>query len=150
MASFNLVVLMGNLTRAPELKYTPSGKALAKFGLAVSEKFTRADGTKGESVAFLDIAAWGKLGETVSQHLKKGSPALVQGKLTQSQWEAPDGSKRSKIEVNAASVRFLPRPRAAGADGPSGGPEEATAAGAGASPVEPDTTGGVGDDEVPF
>jgi len=102
MSSLNKVILIGNLTRDPELRYTPSGTALCKFGLAVNRK-----SKEKEEVTFVDITAWGKTGETASQYLAKGRQVCIEGRLTYSQWEDDGGKKRSKLEVTAEYVTFL-------------------------------------------
>jgi single-strand DNA-binding protein len=107
MASFNKVILIGNLTRDPELKYTPSGTAVAEFGLAMDRAWTSREGEKREEVCFVDVSAFGKQAEAISNHLHKGSQACVEGRLTLDQWEAQDGQKRSKLKVTAESVTFL-------------------------------------------
>ena len=107
--SFNQVVLMGNLTRDPELRTTPNGQNVCNFGLALNRSYKGADGEWKEVTDFVDIVAWGPLGERVAQYLTKGRPALVSGRLQQRQWEQ-DGQKRSKIEVVANDVTFLGGP----------------------------------------
>lgn len=106
MASLNKVILIGNLTRDPELRYTPSGLAIAKFGLAVNDKFKQGDEWK-EKVNFIDIVVWGKQGENCSEYLAKGRSVCVDGRLQYSSWETEEGQKRSKIEVVAERVVFL-------------------------------------------
>lgn len=103
---FNKVILLGNLTRNPELSYTPSGTAIAKFGLAVNRKFKQGEDLK-EEVCFIDIKVFGKQAESASQYLSKGRAALIEGRLQQSRWETEDGQKRSKHEVVAESVTFV-------------------------------------------
>ena len=105
MASFNKVMLMGNLTRDPELRYTSNGSAVANFGLAVNRKFKQGDEWK-EDVCFVDITVWGKQGENCAEYLSKGRPAFVEGRLQYSTWES-DGQKKSKLEVVANTVQFL-------------------------------------------
>ena len=105
MASFNKVMLMGNLTRDPELRYTSNGSALANFGLAVNRKFKQGDEWK-EDVCFVDITVWGKQGENCAEYLSKGRPAFIEGRLQYSSWES-DGQKKSKLEVVANTVQFL-------------------------------------------
>ena len=105
MASFNKVMLMGNLTRDPELRYTSNGSAVTSFGLAVNRKFKQGDEWK-EDVCFVDITVWGKQGENCAEYLSKGRPAFVEGRLQYSTWEN-DGQKRSKLEVVANTVQFL-------------------------------------------
>ena len=105
MANFNKVMLMGNLPRDPELRYTASGSAVAGFGLAVNRKYKQGDEWK-DDVCFVDITAWGKQGENCAEYLSKGRPVFVEGYLKFSTWES-DGQKRNKLEVVANSVQFL-------------------------------------------
>lgn len=104
--SFNQVILMGNLTRDPELRQTPSGQNVCSFSLALNRSYKGADGNWQEATDYIDIVAWGPLGERVAQYLSKGRPCLVNGRLQSSSWEK-DGQKRTKIEVNAQDVTFL-------------------------------------------
>lgn len=107
--SFNQVTLMGNLTRDPELRNTPSGQSVCNFGLALNRSYKNAEGEWVEATDFVDIVAWGSLGERVAQYLTKGRPALVSGRLQSRSWEQ-DGQKRSKLEVVAFDVTFLGGP----------------------------------------
>ena len=104
--SFNQVILMGNLTRDPELRQTPNGQNVCSFSLALNRSFKAADGSWTEATDFIDVVAWGPLGERVAQYLSKGRPCLVNGRLQSRAWEQ-DGQKRSKVEVNAQDVTFL-------------------------------------------
>lgn len=104
--SFNQVTLMGNLTRDPELRTTPNGQSVCSFSLALNRSYKGADGEWKELTDFVDIVAWGPLGERVAQYLSKGRPALVSGRLQSRSWEQ-DGHKRSKVEVVAFDVTFL-------------------------------------------
>jgi single-strand DNA-binding protein len=104
---FNKVILIGNLTKDPELRYTPQGTPVASFRLAVTTKFRSGDEMKEETL-FIDIVVWGKQGESCSQYLSKGRPVLVEGRLQERRWET-DGQQRSKTEVVAQNVRFLGR-----------------------------------------
>src|SRR5579859_3341162 len=98
MASFNKVILAGNITRPPELRYTPAGKAVCEIGLAVNEKWTDAAGEKRENVCFVDCTAWAGTAETISKHLRKGDPILLEGKLRLESWEDKNTKeKRSKL-----------------------------------------------------
>lgn len=108
MASFNKVILMGNLTRDPELRYTASGAGVTSFGLAVNRKYKQGDDMK-EEVCFVDITVWGKQGENCTQYLNKGSGVLIEGRLQFRTWETDDGQKRSKLDVVATTVQFLPK-----------------------------------------
>ena len=102
MVSFNRVILAGNLTRDPELRFTNDGIPVCSFGLAVNRVRS-----KSEEVDFFDISAWRELGETIANYKKKGDPILVEGRLQFRTWEAQDGSKRSKVDVTADNVQFL-------------------------------------------
>ena len=107
MSSYNRVILMGNLTRDPEVKFLDSGKAVAKFSLAVNRKYKTADGDKREEVAFIDCEAWGYTAENIGKFFAKGRPILVEGRLRMDKWEARDGSKRSKLLVVVDNFSFV-------------------------------------------
>ena len=113
MASLNKVFLIGNLTRPPELRYTPSGTAVADLRLAVNRAYTTQGGEKREEVCFLTVVVWGKQAESCGEYLDKGSPILVEGRLQTREWEAKDGGKRTVIEVVAERVQFMGRGKAA-------------------------------------
>lgn len=115
--SFNQVILMGNLTRDPELRQTPNGSSVCSFSLALNRSYKGSDGNWQEATDFIDVVAWGPLGERVAQYLSKGRPCLVNGRLQSRSWEQ-DGQKRSKVEVNAQDVTFLGGP---GGDSGNGG-----------------------------
>src|SRR2546426_921812 len=121
MASFNKVILVGNLTRDPELRYTSNGKAIAKIGLAVNRVWTTETGEKKEEVTFVDVDVFGRTAENVGQYMRKGSPMLIEGRLRLDQWDDKQtGQKRSKLGVVAESVQFLGSPRGeSGAPAPS-------------------------------
>ena len=138
MVSFNRVILAGNLTRDPELRFTNDGVPVCAFGLAVNRVRSR-----NEEVDFFDISAWRELGETVANYKKKGDPILVEGRLQYRTWEAQDGSKRSKVDVVADTVQFL----GGRGDGEGAGgyiPADAAATPAGDFPTSPT------DDDIPF
>lgn len=118
--SFNQVTLMGNLTRDPELRTTPNGQNVCSFSLALNRSYKGADGNWQEATDYIDVVAWGPLGERVAQYLSKGRPALVSGRLQSRSWEQ-DGQKRSKVEVVALDVTFLGGPGGGGAPGDGGG-----------------------------
>ncbi|MFL2859525.1 MAG: single-stranded DNA-binding protein [Pontiellaceae bacterium] len=107
MASYNRVVLVGGLTRNPELRYTPSGTAVAEFGLAVGETFKNKSGESIEKVCYADIVVWDRQAETANEYLQKGSQILVEGRLQFEQWETKDGEKRSKLKIRADRIQFL-------------------------------------------
>jgi single-strand DNA-binding protein len=134
MASLNKVFLIGNLTRAPELRYTPSGMAVADLRLAVNRRYQTQSGEKREDTCFLNVVVWGKQAESCSEYLDKGSPIMVEGRLQTRDWETKDGQKRNVVEVVAERVQFMGRPKTAGAPTAS-------------EAVEVHSEG---DDEVPF
>src|SRR3954466_12254603 len=118
MASFNQVILMGNLTRDPQLKYLPSQTAVAEFGIAMNRKWRTPDGQDREEVCFVDCAAVGKAGETINQYFTKGKPIFIEGRLKYDQWEDKQGGgKRSKLSVVIENFQFV-----GGRDGAGGGP----------------------------
>lgn len=108
MASYNKVVLIGNLTRDPELKYTPSGKAIADIGLAINHNWKNDAGEKMESVTFVDVTLWGRVAEIVAEYCKKGRPLFVEGRLELDQWDdKTTGQKRSKLKVVGENIQLL-------------------------------------------
>ena len=150
MASYNRVVLIGNLTRDPELRYTPKGTAVAKLGLAINRVWTNEAGEKKEEVTFVDVDVFGRTAENCGQYLKKGRSAMVEGRLKLDQWDDKQtGAKKSKLGVVAETVQFLGGDRKPST--PSGSaeagdrkiaPEDVPGAGG-----KPD---GEGDGEIPF
>ena len=118
MASFNKVILVGNLTRDPELRYTPKGTAIAKIGLAVNRVWTNEAGEKKEEVTFVDVDVFGRTAENVGQYMRKGRPILIEGRLRLDQWDDKQtGQKKSKLGVVAETVQFLGSPTAASEGG---------------------------------
>jgi single-strand DNA-binding protein len=153
MANLNKVLLMGNLTRDPEVRYTPKGTAVTELGIAVNRIYTGENGEKREEVTFVDVTVWGRTAENVGEYLRKGRPVFIEGRLQLDSWEdKQSGQKRNKLKVVADNVQFL------GSRGSSGGLEESDetprsrASGEtrtapptkGSGPAEPD------DDEIPF
>ena len=130
--SFNQVILMGNLTRDPELRQTPNGQNVCSFSLALNRSYKGADGNWQEATDYIDVVAWGPLGERVAQYLSKGRPCLVNGRLQSSSWEK-DGQKRSKVEVNAQDVTFLGGQQGEGAGAASGAQSSASSSATSAS-----------------
>jgi single-strand DNA-binding protein len=106
-ASLNKVFLMGNLTRDPELRYIPSGTAVANFSLAINRAYKDAGGEKKEEVSYVRVEVWGKMAEVCGEYLSKGRPVLVEGRLKSRSWETPEGQKRSSLDVVATGVQFL-------------------------------------------
>jgi single-strand DNA-binding protein len=154
MASFNKVILVGNLTRDPELRYTPKGTAVAKLGLAVNRVWTSESGEKKEEVTFIDVDVFGRTAENVGQYMRKGRPILIEGRLKLDQWDDKQtGQKRSKLSVVAETVQFLGSPggNEGGAPPAPRAPRPAAAASApapAAEPVEGDEP--PENDDVPF
>ncbi len=109
MASFNKVLLMGNLTRDPELRYIPNGSAVTSFTLAMNRVYKLQTGEKKEEVTFIKVVVWGRMAEICGEYLKKGSGAFVEGRLQSRTWDGPDGQKRNAVEVIAMNVQFLNR-----------------------------------------
>jgi single-strand DNA-binding protein len=108
MANLNKVLLMGNLTRDPQLSYLPSQTAVVDFGLAVNRKWTGQDGSQREETCFVDCRAFGRMAENINKYLNKGRPVFVEGRLTFDTWTAQDGTKRSKHRVTVQNFQFLP------------------------------------------
>ncbi len=119
MNGFNKVILIGNLTRNPELRYTPGGTPVASFALAVNRRFRQGEELRDE-VCYIDIVVFGKQAEHCGQYLSKGSGVIVEGRLQQRRWETDDGQKRSKHEVVAQSVTFMPKRQEGGGDASHG------------------------------
>jgi single-strand DNA-binding protein len=155
MASFNKVILAGNLTRDPELRYTPKGTAICQIGLAINRTYNTDSGEKKEEVTFVDVEAWARTAEVIAQYLKKGRPILIEGRLKLDQWDDKQtGQKRSRLKVVCENFQFLdsggaraegeapaaPRPR------PAASPAAPPAQGAAPDPDEPPHEG----DDVPF
>jgi single-strand DNA-binding protein len=121
MASLNKVMLIGNLTRDPEIKYTPKGTAIADIGLAVNRNYTTESGEKREEVTFIDVTLWGRTAEIVGEYCKKGRPLFVEGRLQLDQWDDKQtGQKRSKLKVVGDNIQLLGG-REGGAGGGGGG-----------------------------
>jgi single-strand DNA-binding protein len=109
MASLNKVFLIGNLTRDPEVRYTPSGAAVGDLGLAISRKFKAQDGSMKDEVCFVNVTVWGRQAETCAEFLKKGRPVMIEGRLKYDEWEK-DGKKASKLTVTAERVQAAGAP----------------------------------------
>ncbi len=152
MASFNKVILVGNLTRDPELRYTPKGTAVAKIGLAVNRVWTTETGEKKEEVTFVDVDMFGRTAENVAQYMRKGSSLLVEGRLRLDQWDDKQtGQKRSKLGVVAEVAQFLGSPRGSEGGGPPAPARPRPVAAAPMSePAAAEADVPPPDDEVPF
>ncbi|MEE2813073.1 MAG: single-stranded DNA-binding protein [Verrucomicrobiota bacterium] len=147
MPNYNKVILMGNLTRDPEVRYTSSGTAIAKLGLAVNRYYRNQEGQQQEETTFVDVDAFGKQAETIGQYLKKGRPIMVEGRLKLDQWDDKQtGQKRSKLGVTLENFQFLDSRNESGDGGGSGGAQSS-----GSSPAKTQGGGGFAeDDDVPF
>jgi single-strand DNA-binding protein len=170
MASLNKVFLMGNLTRDPELRYTPSGQPVCEFGMAINREYTKSNGERVEDTCFVDLTMWGRRGEVISEYLSKGDPIFVEGRLTYDSWEGQDGRRRSKLKVTATNFEFIGRGGSGGGGGQRGGGysqsrgqggsrggREGSQGGQGQqsqqsqqSQQQPDEGFDVADDEIPF
>jgi single-strand DNA-binding protein len=153
MASFNKVILLGNLTRDPEVRYTPKGSAVCDLGLAVNRQYTLDNGEKREEVTFVDVVLWARLAEIAGEYLKKGRPVFIEGRLQLDTWDdKTSGQKRSKLRVIGETMQLLgSRPGGSSGGGEAADEERPARSGAKpsappkvAAPAEPD------DDEIPF
>jgi single-strand DNA-binding protein len=151
MANFNKVILIGNITRDPELRYTPKGMAIAKIGMAINRTWKSETGESKEEVTFVDVDAFGRQAETIAQYLKKGSPLMVEGRLRLDQWDdKQSGQKRSRLGVVLEGFQFLGGNRSEGGGAPEAprsrpvpaAPKGEPSSDADAPPPE--------DDDVPF
>ena len=132
MANLNKVMIMGRLTKDPDLRYTPNGTAVCDMSVAINRSFKDQSGEKKDETVFLDVVVWQKQAENCAEYLKKGREVFIEGRLQQDRWETKDGQKRSKILVVAQTVQFMGGGRGEG----GGGREEAPAGPADASPEE--------------
>lgn len=145
MANFNKVMLMGNLTRDPQLSYTPNQAAVVEFGLAINRRWTGQDGTQRDETCFVDCQMFGKRAEVVNKYCKKGNPLFVEGRLTFSSWEAQDGTKRSRLRVTVEDFQFI---GGGGGGGGGGGANQAGQSYGGGAPASGPPP--VSDDDIPF
>lgn len=147
MASFNKILLMGNLTRDPQLSYTPSQTAVVDFGLATNRRWTAQDGSQRDDTCFVDCRAFGRMAENINKFFRKGKPIFVEGRLSFDSWTGQDGVKRSKHRVTVENFTFLPGTGAGG-----GGPDQAGQGGYDEAGPPAQSRGGepVPDDEIPF
>ncbi len=160
MASLNKALLMGNLTRDPELRYIPSGSAVTSFTVAMNRVYKLQTGEKKEETSFVRVVVWGKMAEICNQYLTKGSPVFVEGRLQSRSWDGPDGQKRNTLEVIANNVQFLRGGQGAGASAaPRGERAEMSSGSQGGFKEEmgeiqlddmPPDVSGKPEDEVPF
>ena len=152
MASVNKVILIGNLGRDPELRYTQGGQAVANFTMATTERFSTRDGDKQERTEWHRIVAWGRTGELCAQYLSKGRSAYIEGRLQTREWEDKEGNKRRTTEVVANTVQFLGGRGGAGGQGgePAGGPPSGGSAGGAGAGGGFDNPGPPPPDDIPF
>src|SRR5678815_5738515 len=152
MASYNKVILLGNLTRDPQVKYTPSGTALAELGLAVNRYwFDKQTNSRREETTFVDVTLWGREAEVAGEYLAKGRPVLIEGRLQLDTWDDKQtGQKRSKLRVVGETMQMLGSPRGGGA---ANGGDEGDRAGRAGKPVAPPKSAAAAEadeDEIPF
>jgi single-strand DNA-binding protein len=152
MASFNKVILLGNLTRDPEVRYTPKGSAVCDLGIAVNRSYTLDSGEKREEVTFVDVVLWSRLAEIAGEYLKKGRPIFIEGRLQLDTWDdKQSGQKRSKLRVIGETMQLLGgRPPGAGGGAGEGGEESKAARTKTPPPPKPAAAGEADDDEIPF
>jgi single-strand DNA-binding protein len=143
MANLNKVLLMGNLTRDPELRYTPNGTAVASFGIAINRTWKTPEGEKKEETCFVDASVFGKRAEVVSEYFSKGKPIFIEGRLQFQQWEAKDGQKRSALRVVVEDFQFV-GPRTTASSGQNASPTTGASKGPG------NMVDDVNNDEIPF
>jgi single-strand DNA-binding protein len=149
MASLNKVMLIGNLTRDPEVRHTPKGIAVGDLGLAINNTYRTQDGQEKEEVCYVDVVVWGRQAETCKDYLSKGRSVFVEGRLQLDQWETPQGEKRNRMRVRAERVQFLGG-RPGGGSEPRGEREAPPRASNNDSrPADPDE-GPAPDDDIPF
>lgn len=151
MSSYNKVIIMGNLTRDPEVKYAASGTAVCKFGIATNRQWVdKTSGEKKEEVCFIDCTAFGRTGEIIAEYLHKGSPAHFEGRLSFYQWETDAGEKRSKLSVTVESLQLLPRTNGSGGGSGGSGDVAQQPQGTGGQEQVGADTGMPEDSDVPF
>lgn len=151
MANFNKVILAGNLTRDPELRYTPKGTAVAKISVAINRSWKSETGEMKEEVTFVDVEAFGRTAENIGQYFKKGRPILIEGRLKLDQWDdKATGQKRSKLGVVLENFQFMDSKGGGGGDTGADAPRSRPAATAPKAPESSDEPPMPEDDDVPF
>ena len=153
MASFNKVILLGNLTRDPEVRYTPKGSAVCDLGVAVNRVYTTDSGEKREEATFVDVTFWGRTAEVAGEYLKKGRPIFIEGRLQLDSWEdKQSGQKRSKLKVIGETMQLLGGRAAAGAAGDESEEDRQSRSSGKASSPPPKSSAPAesDDDEIPF
>lgn len=156
MANLNKVFLIGNLTRDPELRYIPSGTAVASFGLATNRTYKSSSGEKKQETCFVRVVVWGRTAEVCGEYLSKGSPVFVEGRLQYRAWDSPNGEKRNTLEVRAERIQFIgsKTEKAGGAQAGQAHPEEVEDINLDSEMPEPTTSNAIKmkkkEDEIPF
>jgi single-strand DNA-binding protein len=146
MASFNKVILLGNLTRDPEVRYTPKGSAVCDLGIAVNRVYTTDSGEKREEVTYVDVVLWARLAEIAGEYLKKGRPVFIEGRLQMDTWDDKQtGQKRTRLRVVGESMQLL-----GGRPGGAGGAEAAGENRQTSAPPKPSAPAEPNEDEIPF
>ena len=150
MASFNKVILLGNVTRDPEIRYTPKGTAVTELGIALNRVFTSDNGERREEVTFVEVTLWGRTAEIAGEYLKKGRPVLIEGRLQLDTWDdKQSGQKRSKLKVVADTLQLIGG-RPGGGAAPSGEGDEGRQSGRPSPPPKSATPAEADEDEIPF
>jgi len=149
MASFNKVILMGNLVADPDMRVTPGGMSICKFTLAVNRQFTTKEGEQREEVAYVDVDSFGRQAEIVSKYMSKGRPILVEGRLRQDKWENQQGEKRSKLMVVCENFKFVGGRDSDGGDAEDSGYERTAPPPRQTKSEAPPPDDGI-DEDVPF
>jgi single-strand DNA-binding protein len=155
MASYNRVILIGNITRDIEVKYLPSGTAVAEIGLAVNDRRKNPNGEWVDETTFVDVTLWGRTAEIAGEYLGKGSPVFIEGRLKLDQWET-DGQKRSKLRVVCDRMQMLGQRGSGGGRGQAGPPDEAAEFGEAPPPARPSASRAAAapppppEDDIPF
>jgi single-strand DNA-binding protein len=151
MASFNKVILLGNLTRDPEVRYTPKGTAVTELGMAVNRVYTAENGEKREDTTFVDVTLWGRTAEIAGEYLKKGRPVFIEGRLQLDTWDdKQSGQKRSKLKVVGEGLQLLGGRPGGGGGGGGGGDEEGGSRSSRPAPPPKAAASEPDDDEIPF
>jgi single-strand DNA-binding protein len=153
MASFNRVILLGNLTRDPEVRYTPKGTAVTELGMAVNRVYTAENGEKREETTFVDVTLWGRTAEIAGEYLKKGRPVFIEGRLQLDTWDdKQSGQKRSKLKVVGEGLQLIGARPGGGGGGSGGGDDEASSAPRSSKSTPPPKAAPAGpdEDEIPF
>jgi single-strand DNA-binding protein len=152
MASFNKVILLGNLTRDPEVRYTPKGSAVCDLGIAVNRQYTLDNGEKREEVTYVDVVLWARLAEIAGEYLRKGRPVFIEGRLQLDTWDdKQSGQKRSKLRVIGETMQLLgSRPSGVGGAAEAGDEGSRSSGKPSAPPPKAAATAAPDDDEIPF